>query len=90
MTVEAALANYQSAKVPFVSVLEAMTSLYADRWTRVGLVGDHARLRASLAEASLDATPDMTHGAGYARGDAGRRAGCRRGRRNGRAVGSTP
>jgi outer membrane protein TolC len=60
MTVEAALANYQSAKVPFVSVLEAMTALYADRWTRVGLVADHARLRASLAEASLDATPDMT------------------------------
>jgi outer membrane protein, heavy metal efflux system len=59
MTVEAALANYQSAKVPFVSVLEAMTSLYADRWTRVGLIGDHARLRASLAEASLDVTPDM-------------------------------
>jgi outer membrane protein, heavy metal efflux system len=60
MTVESAVANYQSGKVPFVSVLEAMTALYADRWTRVGLVADHARLRASLAEASLDATPDMT------------------------------
>jgi len=60
MTVEAALANYQTGKVPFISVLEAMTALYADRWTRVGLVADHARLRASLAEASLDATPDMT------------------------------
>jgi len=60
MTVEAAVANYQSGKVPFVSVLEAMTVLYADRWTRVGLVGDHARLRASLDEASLEATPEMT------------------------------
>jgi hypothetical protein len=41
-------------------VLEAMTALYADRWTRVGLVADHARLQASLDEASLEATPDMT------------------------------
>jgi hypothetical protein len=64
MTVEAALANYQSARAPFISVLEAMTALYADRWTRVGLVGDHARLTASLAEASLDASPDMATSAG--------------------------
>jgi outer membrane protein TolC len=70
MTVEAAVVNYQSGKVPFVSVLEAMTSLYADRWTRVGLVADHARLIASLDEASLDATPDMSVAAptGAARG----------------------
>jgi outer membrane protein TolC len=60
MTVEAAVANYQSGKVPFVSVLEAMGALYTDRWTRAGLVADHARLLASLAEASLDSTPDMT------------------------------
>jgi outer membrane protein TolC len=62
MTVEAAVANYQSGKVPFVSVLEAMTALYADRWTRVGLVADHARLRASIDEAGLESTPDMTTG----------------------------
>jgi hypothetical protein len=37
-----------------------MTALYADRWTRAGLVADHARLLASLQEASLDSTPDMT------------------------------
>jgi len=64
MTVEAAVANYQSGKVPFVSVLEAMTALYADRWTRAGLVADHARLLASLHEASLDSTPDVTTAAG--------------------------
>jgi cobalt-zinc-cadmium efflux system outer membrane protein len=63
MTVEAAIANIQTGKVPFVSVLEAMTALYADRWARTGLVADHARLRASLREASLDATPDMPAGA---------------------------
>jgi outer membrane protein TolC len=64
MTVEAAVANYQSGKVPFVSVLEAMGALYTDRWTRAGLVADHARLLASLREASLDSTPDMTTAAG--------------------------
>ena len=60
MTVEAAVSNYQSGKVPFVSVLEAMAALYLDRWTRVGLVADHGRLQASLDEASLEATSDMT------------------------------
>jgi outer membrane protein TolC len=54
MTVEATLTNYQAGKVPFVSVLEAMTALYEDRWARAGLVADHAKLRASLREASLD------------------------------------
>ena len=59
MTVEAAISNYQSGRVPFVSVLEAVTSLYADRWTRENLVADHARLLASLREASLEDTPGM-------------------------------
>jgi cobalt-zinc-cadmium efflux system outer membrane protein len=60
MTVEATLTSYQTGKVPFVSVLEAMTALYADRWARAGLVADHARLRASLREASLDGGPEMS------------------------------
>jgi outer membrane protein TolC len=59
MTVEASLTSYQTGKVPFVSVLEAMTALYADRWARAALVADHARLRASLREASLDGGPEM-------------------------------
>jgi hypothetical protein len=62
MTVEATLANYQAGKMPFVSVLEAMTALYADRWARAGLVADHARLRASLREASLDDSAGMAGG----------------------------
>ena len=60
MTVEASMTNYQTGKVPFVAVLEAMTSLYADRWTRAGLVADHARLRASMREASLDSEREMS------------------------------
>jgi cobalt-zinc-cadmium efflux system outer membrane protein len=60
LTLQSAIANYQTEKVPFVSVLEAVTTLYADRWTRATLVADHARLRASLDEASLDEVPTMT------------------------------
>jgi outer membrane protein TolC len=54
MSVDAALANYQSGKVPFVAVLEALTTLYEDRSTHLGLLADHERTRASLEEASLD------------------------------------
>jgi len=60
MTVESSITNYQTGKVPFVSVLEAMTSLYADRWARAGFLADHARLRASLREASLDGGSGMS------------------------------
>jgi len=60
MTVESSITNYQTGRVPFVSVLEAMSSLYADRWARAGFLADHARLRASLREASLDGGPEMS------------------------------
>jgi outer membrane protein TolC len=60
MTVEATLTSYQTGKVPFVSVLEAMTALYADRWARAGLVADHARLLAGLREASLEGDAEMS------------------------------
>ncbi len=54
MSVDAALANYQSGKVPFVAVLEALTTLYQDRTTHLGLLADHERTRASLEEASFE------------------------------------
>jgi outer membrane protein TolC len=59
LTLQSALANYQTAKVPFVSILEAVTTLYADRWARATLVADHARLRVSLDEAALEETAEM-------------------------------
>jgi outer membrane protein TolC len=59
MSVEAALANYQTGRVPFVTVLEALTTLYGDRWTLARLLADHARLAASLDEASLEANAEM-------------------------------
>jgi outer membrane protein TolC len=72
MSVDAAVANYQSGKVPFVAVLEALTTLYSDRATHLALLASHERIRASLDEASLEETssmaaagaPGMTRGSG--------------------------
>ena len=59
MSVEAAVASYETGRVPFVTVLEALTTLYGDRVTLVRLVAGQSRLRASLEEASLEATSDL-------------------------------
>ena len=59
MSVEAAVANYQTGKVPFIAVLEALTTLYNDRATHLGLLANHERIRASLEEASLEETSSM-------------------------------
>jgi len=64
MSVDAALANYQTGKVPFITVLEALTTLYKDRATHVGLLANHERIRASLEEASLEETSGMTPAGG--------------------------
>jgi outer membrane protein TolC len=59
MSVEAAVASYETGRVPFVTVLEALTTLYGDRVTLVRLVAAQSRLRVSLEEASLEATSDL-------------------------------
>jgi outer membrane protein TolC len=59
MSVDAAVANYQAGKVPFVAVLEALTSLYNDRAAHLALLANHERIRASLEEASLEETSSM-------------------------------
>ena len=64
MSVEAALANYQTGKVPFIAVLEALTTLYNDRATHLRLLANHEQTLASLEEASLDPTSAMVSGAG--------------------------
>jgi outer membrane protein, heavy metal efflux system len=58
MSVEAAVANYQAGKVPFVAVLEALATLYADRSTHLRVLAGHQKIRASLEEGSLDPTSD--------------------------------
>ena len=54
MSVESALANYRAGKVPFLTVLEALRTLYGDRATHLSLLAGHAIVAASLEEASLD------------------------------------
>ncbi len=53
-SVEAAQASYQTGRVPFVTVLEALNSLYADRSRLLDLREAQARLRIDLDEASLE------------------------------------
>ena len=60
LSVDAAVANYQSGKVPFIAVLEALTTLYNDRSAHLSLLANHARIRASLEEASLEETSGMS------------------------------
>lgn len=64
MSVEAALANYQTGKVPFIAVLEAITTLYNDRVIHLRLLANHEQTLASLEEASLDPTSGIASGAG--------------------------
>jgi outer membrane protein TolC len=72
MSVEAAIANYQAGKLPFISVLEALSTLYGDRSTLLRFLASHERIRASLDEASLDATSEMPTGGGMAPGGMGK------------------
>jgi hypothetical protein len=60
LAVDAGLAGYQAARLPFVAVLEAATALYDDLATRQGLLASHCQLLATLEEASLEAVPSMT------------------------------
>jgi outer membrane protein TolC len=55
MSVESAIANYQAGKVPFLSVLEALTTLYADRAMHLELLAEHAATRVTMHAARLDA-----------------------------------
>jgi outer membrane protein TolC len=60
MSVEAAIASYQAGRVPFISVLESLRTLYGDRATLVRALASQSQIRASLDEASLEATSDLS------------------------------
>jgi outer membrane protein TolC len=57
MSVEAGIASYQAGKLPFISVLEALTRLYGDRTTYLQLLARHETTRAALEEARLEDVP---------------------------------
>ncbi len=72
LSVDAALSNYQVGTVPFVAVLEALSTLYSDRSTYLGLLARHEVLRADLEEASLEpSTTGMAAGAAAPQGAMG-------------------
>ncbi len=71
MSVEAAVASYQAGKVPFLAVLESLATLYGDRSTQLQLVAAHVKTRASLEEASLEATSAPMPAGGASRGFGG-------------------
>lgn len=54
LSLESALVSYRSAKVPFVTVLDAVNTLYADRATYLGRMAEAAKWRVAIDEASLD------------------------------------
>jgi outer membrane protein TolC len=57
MSVESAIASYEAGQVPFVAVLEALTTLYRDQVALKRLLARHGQLRAGLDEMSLEAAP---------------------------------
>ncbi|HEY2946215.1 MAG TPA: TolC family protein, partial [Vicinamibacteria bacterium] len=87
MSVEAAIASYQAGRVPFITVLEALTTLYGDRSTLVRLLAGQSRIRSSLDEASLEATSEVP---GAAMAGAPAAGGTFKGATTGGAMGSMP
>jgi len=59
---ESAIASYQVGRVPFLTVLEALSSLYADRLAQLGVLAAHEQIQAALEEASLEATSELPSG----------------------------
>ena len=68
LSYEASIASYQAGKVPFLTVLEALSTLYRDRIDHLRLLAAHERIKASIAEASLEATSEMPSGGGAGMG----------------------
>jgi hypothetical protein len=68
LSYEAAIASYQAGKVPFLTVLEALSTLYADRLAHLRVLAAHERIKVAITEASLEATTEMPSGGGRSMG----------------------
>lgn len=69
VSLESALASYQAGRVPFITVLDALSTLYSDRAIYAGRLAESAKWRVAIDEASLQATamsgaPAMGGGSG--------------------------
>jgi outer membrane protein TolC len=73
LSVDAAMASYQTGQAPFVTVLETLTTLYNDLATHLQVLASYEKIRASLEEASLEETPGLSMG-GFTMAGGGMRA----------------
>jgi outer membrane protein TolC len=78
LSLESAIASYRTGKVPFVTVLEALNTLYADRAIYLSRLADAEKWRVAIDEADLQGGGGMPGGgapsaapAGMAEGSAG-------------------
>jgi outer membrane protein TolC len=71
LSYEASIASYQAGKVPFLTVLEALSTLHRDRMDHLRVLAAHERIKASIAEASLEATSEMPSGGAAGMGSPG-------------------
>ena len=53
VSLESALASYQAGKIPFISVLDALNSVYSDRTTYANRLAEAAKWRVAIDEVSL-------------------------------------
>lgn len=56
VSLESALASYQAGKVPFITVLDALNTLYNDRALHQSRLAESAKWRVAIDEASLQPT----------------------------------
>lgn len=68
---EAAIASYQAGRAPFLAVLEALSSLYANRAGYLRVLAAHERIKVAIEEASLEPTSEMPETDGSAGSMAG-------------------
>lgn len=59
LSLESAIASYRTGNVPFVTVLEALNTLYADRAIYLGRLADAEKWRVAIDEAELQASSSM-------------------------------
>jgi outer membrane protein TolC len=74
LSLESAIASYRTGRVPFVTVLDALNALYADRSSLFTHLADAEKLRVALDEANLQAGAAMPS-AGSTAGSASPNAG---------------
>jgi cobalt-zinc-cadmium efflux system outer membrane protein len=62
LSLESAIASYRTGKIPFVTVLEALNTLYADRSIYRIRLAEAEKLRVAIDEADLQASAGMSSG----------------------------